>query len=391
MHKEGLSNETELEPVIAGGESETVEFKKSSSLLREAVETVCAFANRSGGHLFFGIGDGGEILGQEVSDDTLKNIANVIKLNTVPKLYPRVERLELKGRTCVRITVEESPLKPHLAYGRAYLRVASSNQRLDRDAYEQMLTLRYNGYGFDHLARSDCGLELIDEECLRNFIEVSNSLRELNESTFLPADTILEKLDLAKGGELTNAALLLFGRKPSRHFSDHFEIKCGNFPKDFGYSEIVNDRVFSSNLLLNFEKAFAYLLENTGNSSRKGDSYRKYDYEFPPLALREILVNMIVHRDYRQGIKSTIEIRPSKIIFSNPAHLFSPTITAERLSVPHPSRPGNKLIARVFYLMGLFENWGGGTLDVIHGMKEHGNQKPEFKFEGGMFSVILER
>jgi len=57
---------------------------------------------------------------------------------------------------------------------------------------------------------------------------------------------------------------------------------------------------------------------------------------------------MIVHRDYRPNVKSTVEIRPGVASFYNPAQLFGPTINIERLSKIHPSRPGNKLIAKFF-------------------------------------------
>ena len=107
--------------------------------------------------------------------------------------------------------------------------------------------------------------------------------------------------------------------------------------------------------------------------------------------LREALVNMIVHRDYRQDIKSTIEIRPTSIAFYNPAQLFGPTITIERLSQVHPSRPGNKLLAKIFYLMGLFENWGGGTLKIITDSVGAGKPAPAFTFEDGMFRLVLLR
>ena len=108
-------------------------------------------------------------------------------------------------------------------------------------------------------------------------------------------------------------------------------------------------------------------------------------------SLREAIVNMIVHRDYRQNIKSTLEIRPSAISFYNPGLLFGPSITIDRLKTLHPSRPGNKLIAKIFYLMGLFENWGGGTLKIISETVKSGKASPEFSFEDGMFRLVLFR
>jgi ATP-dependent DNA helicase RecG len=131
------------------GESETVEFKKSTRNLRESVEAICAFANLRGGYLFFGIKDDASIIGQEVSDDTLKNLANTIQLNTEPKIYPSIERVIIQDKTCIVVTVEESPLKPHAAYGRSFSRLGSSTRRLTRDQYELLLQQRLNGYGFD--------------------------------------------------------------------------------------------------------------------------------------------------------------------------------------------------------------------------------------------------
>ncbi len=80
---------------IFKGESQTVEFIKSTSLLPEAVETVCPFANTHGGYLLFGVSDKGEVVGQDVYDATLKNIANTIKLNSDPKVYASIEKVHV--------------------------------------------------------------------------------------------------------------------------------------------------------------------------------------------------------------------------------------------------------------------------------------------------------
>lgn len=377
--------------IIQQGESETVEFKKSTGSLREAIETVCAFANCYGGYLFFGLEDDGTIVGQQVSDDTIKNIANAVKLNTDPKLYPRIEKFELEGKDCILVTIEESPIKPHLAYGRAFLRVGTTNQRLDREQYEYLLQQRFNGYGFDVQPQPEATIDEIDSELLYEFLETANSVRSLNESLLLAPDMVLQKLDLLKEGSLTKAALLLFGKNPSKFFGGHFEIKCGKLSRNSGYDEIGNEKEFCQNLIHNFRSSLDFLLESICKSVRKDNIYRSETWEFPVAVIREALVNMIVHRDYRQDIKSTIEIRPSTIGFYNPAVLFGPTITIERLKKHHPSRPGNKLIAKIFYLMGLFENWGGGTMKILEEITMSGKRPPEFSFEDGMFSLVLFR
>jgi ATP-dependent DNA helicase RecG len=379
--------------LLLKGESETVEFKKSTASLREGIETLCAFANHKGGYLFFGIEDNGKIIGQQVSDDTLKNISNAVKLNTEPKLYPQIEKIELKGKNCILVTVEESPLKPHLAYGRSFVRMGTTNQRLDREQYEYMLQQRSNGYGFDYQVEKNATLDDIDPDSVYKFLETANTVREINQNTLLPMDVILQNLELMKTSGITRAALLLFGKNPQEFFPDHYEIKCGHFNSDEGYDEISNDKEFKRNLIDNFHLAMSFIKDSIKKRTIKvkNSIQRLEEWEFPLEVLREALVNMIVHRDYRQNIKSTVEVRPQYISFYNPGQLFEPTITIERLKQIHPSRPGNRLIAKIFYLMGVFENWGGGTLKIISEAIKAGKPAPGFFYEGGMFRLELYR
>lgn len=377
--------------IISSGESEIVEFKKSTSLLREAIETICAFANTRGGTLFFGVSDDGNVLGQQVTDDTLRNIANSVALNTEPKLYPTVRKTEIEGKFCVLVTIEESPLKPHLAYGRPYIRVGTTTQRTDRNYYEMLLMQRYNGYGFDFLIQKSASLADIDADAVFEFLESANSNRNLNVSLVSPINEVLQKLDLMKGEGITNAAILLFGKEPAKFFDFHFEIKAGVFDADIQYDHIQNEQQFSGNLFYNYKQALLLLLNSITKEATKTQGHTVENYEIPLEALKEALVNMVVHRDYRQGIKSTIEIRPSFILFYNPGQLFSPSITIEGLNRTHPSKPGNKLLAKVFYLAGLFENWGGGTLKILDECDKAGLEKPQFDCENGMFKLVISR
>ncbi|HPI19369.1 MAG TPA: putative DNA binding domain-containing protein [Candidatus Kapabacteria bacterium] len=377
--------------IISQGESQTIEFKKSTSMMREAIETIIAFANTEGGYLIFGVADDGSVIGQDVSDGTLKDIANSIKLNSDPKIYPTIEKIQINNKSCVVVSVDESPLKPHLAFGRPFLRVGAANQRIEREQYEYLLQQRFNGYGFDYLTRDEADINDIDVDTLMEFLETANSLRNLNENLLLPTEMILEKLDILRNGKITNAALLLFGKNPEKHFVSHYEIKCGQFIDDSNYDKILNDKEFKGNLISNFKFTLSFLLDTLKTKTEKQGINRTIIFEYPESVLREALVNMIVHRDYRQNIKSTVEVRPQKVIFYNPAQMFKPTISIESLKRQHPSRPGNKLIAKIFYLMGLFENWGGGTLHIINESLKNGKISPEFSFQEGMFKLELFR
>ena len=376
---------------LIGGESDQLEFKRSTSLLKEAVQSLCGFANHQGGVLYFGVTDDGGIVGQTVSDDTLKNIANTIKLNTDPKLYPQIEKVELEGKTCIRVWIEQSPLKPHVAYGRPYIRVGTTTQQLSQDQYQILLQQRKNGYGFDFQPCPTATLADIDEWTVQRFMETANAVRDLNQNMYLPVDQVLEKLDLLKAETLTNAAVLLFGKNPAQFFAGHYEVKVASFPANSGYDEMINDHEYASNLLTIYKNTLDFLLNTLRKSYVKSEQGGIDLFEFPPAVLREALINLIVHRDYRMDVKSTLEVRPSSVLFYNPAQLFTPTITLESLKRHHPSRPGNKLIAKIFYLMGLFENWGSGTLKIIESVTQRSGIEPEFNFQDGMFSLRIFR
>ena len=254
-------NSSELFAIIAQGESDTVAFKKSTALVQQIVETVCAFANTHGGYVLVGVQDDGKVVGQQISDDTIKHVANEIKLNTDPKLYPTVQKVVLDKAACLLVAVEESPLKPHLAYGKPFVRVGASNQRVDRDPYAYMLQQRYNGYGFDHLPMPEVGMEEIDADLLYKFVETTNIARNANINGMLPPEMILENLELARQGVLTKAAVLLFGKRPQRYFANHFEIKCGLFADDDRFDNMLNDKEFAANLLDNFLFAYNFVTD----------------------------------------------------------------------------------------------------------------------------------
>jgi len=110
-----------IEDIIKGGESETVEFKRSLAETREIIETVCAFANTKGGVIIVGIDDEGEIkgVGKRTIEDLVLKIAN----STEPRIFPEIEVVEAKKKKLIVIRVSERKDKPVFAFGVAYKRV----------------------------------------------------------------------------------------------------------------------------------------------------------------------------------------------------------------------------------------------------------------------------
>ena len=108
-------------------------------------------------------------------------------------------------------------------------------------------------------------------------------------------------------------------------------------------------------------------------------------------ALREALLNALIHRDYFNiGNFITIKVYDDRIWFSNPGGLPE-GITVEELKKPHQSYLRNPLIAKVFYLAGYIEQYGSGTVRMVEWMKEAGLPEPDYKEELGGFSVYFYR
>lgn len=106
-------------------------------------------------------------------------------------------------------------------------------------------------------------------------------------------------------------------------------------------------------------------------------------------AVREILLNMIVHRDYRASSDSTIKIHHDRIEFFNPGALLSGITIENILSGKNPSAPRNKQIASIFKEAGMIEKYGSGIKRVRQFMRDARAKEPFFESEAGFFKVTL--
>ena len=129
--------------LLKQGEGPTLELKRSTGELREALQTVCAFLNSSGGMVLFGVRPDGRVEGQTVADQTLREIAQALDRFEPPATVP-VERLPVgQGREILMLRVEKSTdLVPFIFEGRPYERVSSTTRKMSQDKYERLLLER---------------------------------------------------------------------------------------------------------------------------------------------------------------------------------------------------------------------------------------------------------
>lgn len=104
-------------------ENEVIEFKKTTGELKESIISIVSILNKhQSGKLYFGIKDNGEIIGQDVSSKTLREVSKTISENIEPKIYPTVNKIKLDDKECILVEFEGDDI-PYLAFGRAYMRV----------------------------------------------------------------------------------------------------------------------------------------------------------------------------------------------------------------------------------------------------------------------------
>ncbi|PWH20523.1 MAG: AAA family ATPase [Ardenticatenia bacterium] len=362
-------------------ESETVEFKRQWT--DRALEDLAAFANTSGGTLLVGVQDDGTVVGAVADDREIQRIANLIAAHL--GITPGIRVVEREGRPVLEIQV--APATGLISYGGRYLRrVGSTNRDFAPDELARHL-LERSGRTWDGLS-SEWTLQDIDRESLTHFARLARSrLPHLDPEN--PGQT-LQNLNLLIEGRIKNAAVLLFGKRPQRLFP-LAQVRIGLFRG----TEILDSHDFQGTLWQQLDGAmerFRQVLKvrfdiRVEEPSLEGLQRREV-WEYPLEALREALVNALIHRDYTYPADIQIRMEADRLQIWSPGEL-PPPLTPQALYGPHDSVLRNPLVAQAFYFAGIIERWGTGTTRIVRLCQEQGLPEPEFQnWQGGMRVVF---
>ena len=367
-----------IDNIIKQGENSKIEFK--TSFQKEVCEAIVAFANAKGGVVLIGIDDSANIIGVDVGAETIQNYINTIKQNTQPNLMVDIEQTQIKNKTVLMIDIKEQPIKPISYKNRYYKRVQNSNHlmSLEEISHEHLKTLNES---WDYYVDTRHDFSDISQE---NIITLIEKIEKYQNKKFSDDPlTILKKYELLKDDKLTFGAYLLF----TSNFSILTAFQIGRFKSD---TKIIDNIDINTNVVTQIDTAIEFIRKHlmieyiiTGNPQRE----EKYDY--PLEAIREIVVNMIVHRDYRDCGNSIIKIYDDRIEFFNPGKLYD-DITIEKLNTNnYSSRTRNRAIARLFKEAGIIEQYGSGINRIKNECKIHGVIEPKFEEFVHGFRVIL--
>lgn len=352
----------EIKHLAGGLESQHVEFKKTTGQLDAGMETLCAFLNGDGGTVLFGVTDNGKVKGQEVGDDTKRNIAEAIS-RFEPRPDVEVQYVDVPdsdGKKVIVISAaSQHQSRPFTFRGRAFHRTESVTSVMTQEQYRHLLFGKVDDkYSWDRMLNPDLKITDLDEDTFWGAIRSGIESGRIPEATIKDdMGSILEKLELARDGMLTNAAAVLFGKQRIGYMQCY--VRFARF-RGTDKTEFIDNQQASGNLYKLLDDAMAFFFKHLPLSAKIEGLYREEELFIPRKALRECCINALCHRRYdAAGSSVGIAIYDDRIEVESYGTLPE-TLKMEDLLVSHRSAPRNRLIADTLYKTALLENWGRG-------------------------------
>ena len=369
-------NLTQLRALVKQGESELLEFKKTTGLHAAAMKTICAFLNsETGGTVLFGVTDDGKMIGQIVADTTNKDLANELRKIEPHAEIPVKHVLVSPEKYVIVLTVKPGKSKPYAYDGRFYIRNQSTTQQMPREEYIRVIqNIDQPTLSWDRLTTNKCTINDLDKKRIREVARMAVDRGRLAPGAELASvDEVLEKLDLLDNERLTNAAVILFCKTDKKQFIQAV-VRLARF-EGLTKSVFLDRKDVRGNLFDLLESATKFLSFNLPIGGKIVDDslYRVDTPAIPYKVLREALLNALMHRDYSAyGASIDVAVYDDRVEIDNPGKLPK-GIELRDLAKPHKSIRRNPLIADVLYVCGMIEQWGRGTLEMIKLCKESGN------------------
>lgn len=350
-------------------EQQNIEYKQSWH--DDYLKWVCGFANAQGGVIFIGKDDNGNVVGVSDYKKLMEEIPNKVK--DLMGILVDVNMHEEKGLHYIEIITQPYAV-PISLRGRYYYRSGSTKQELIGAALTDYL-LRKSGKTWDEVPESAAMLDDIDDASLKSYIAASIHAGRIADVEELSKADLIAKLRLTDDhGNIKRAAIVLFGKNPAKFFNNCI-VKIGRFGKDS--SDLRFQETIEGNIVYLLKEVLEQLNRKFFTRAISFEGMQRIEKgEYPIAALREMLLNALVHRNYLGS--SVVQMR----MFENYINIWNEGelpagISLESLKRQHPSRPRNLLIADICFKGGYIDAWGSGTLKIISTCKEAGLPDPE--------------
>ena len=379
-----------IEELLKQPEGRKLEFKETLPLKNDLCKTVVAFANDAGGEIFIGIkNEPRKIIG--ISEEKLismeEKISNIIHDNCYPIVLPDISFVNYQGKHIIKVRIYKGSNPPYYLKNKGkwkgtYIRVGSTNRLADKDMIEELERQKQN-ISFDsilvHLKEAN---ELTISQFRNQFEEITGEKL---------TKTILRKLNLIITDQNrdfpTNALVLLSNDEIRKRLFPYAKIECARFKGKIP-GEFIDQKTIETPLSFQAEEAYKFVLRHISQGSSYEGVYRKDRWEYPVVAIRELIRNAVIHRDYSlKGKDIKIAIFDDKIEITSPGKLM-PTIDFDDMESGQ-SDIRNKVLAPVFKKLGIIEQWGNGLKLISKELKKYPEIKMEWSEPGFSFRVTF--
>lgn len=339
--------------ILKQGEGEEVEFK--SHFVKDIAKDICAFSNTVGGHVLFGIDDKGEVVG--TGDENIEQKVSDVLQGIYPHPDVKMEMVKIGDKQISHIIVSPSD-RLHSVGNVVYLRMGLNNRPLStheviEKAAESALVF------FDELP-SDVPLEAISQSMVTNYLEKRRSIRGVNSRGSIEDNLILLKIVKDVDGIIkpTKGGLLFFSENPQEYLPNA-RVRLVWF-QDEDMRKYIDSREFSGPIWKMVDDIEDYFLKNLKVVGGAMTGWKREEFlEYPMDALREAVINALIHRNFFDASEVQIFIFPSSIRIKNPGN-FPPGVTPE---VPE-HKPRNPYLSQYMYDMGYVEKYGSGIRKI---------------------------
>jgi len=374
-----------LESLITQEEGRTLEFKENTKSLSSIIKTVISMANTAGGYIVLGVSDKDKkVVGVENPLLEEERLASAIADSITPFIIPDIQILCFRKKELLVIQI------PHMAgpyYLKSagiekgtYIRLGSTNRIADSETIISLQMLSKN-IVFDEVPCLGANENDLDDEVISS--SLSPKFTDFNKKSYESLGVLTRQSNKLLP---TNGSILLFSNNRFRWFPDAI-IMCVCFSGET-HEDIIDRQEIRSPLIFAHEEVITFIKRNTRLAGKIHEGAREDIPQYPPKAIREAMINAIVHADYSiKGSNIQVSIFSDRIEITNPGALtYGQTM---EMALSGISRMRNRMMGRIFREIDLIERLGTGLKRIISVYERLKAKPPIFQEMNTHFRVTL--
>lgn len=372
------SNFAIIQNLLDKKESERLQFFSEYNP-KSISKCIVAMANSSGGDILVGISDDGKIVGVKLAEDIIQHFESDIKNVIVPEVALYADVFSKQNLQVILISVWEGSKKPYLFDNNIYvLRGGIIKIASPRDLNSLLNQRIVSDRNWEREIVVGSSIEDID------LTEIEQLIKKTKCQGSSPIG-FLQQQGLMRAGSITNAGIVLFGKNPDKYLPQ-IRVRLNVFT---GTSELADSKVYSHNLFKTVRSIIEDLDNVYGSRILIDGLYRKEVKAYPKVALREALLNALIHREIASpDCYVTVSVYPTHTDVVNKGTLMQ-GVTINSLKKEHMSILRNPDIAYFAYLNGLIEMAGSGTLRMIADCSENSFSAPKWTVKDDAVKVTF--